>query len=114
MRGARKESANKMDAEREVGAVCRIMLVLNRKRTVTAMGNNSFVLVRVAMTCDVMTCDVSVPLLQRKANDQSVMQHPLKKQCAKSLQHQVAEMNLFKGLQSGARRHSGVSREAVF
>lgn len=47
-----------MDAEREVGAVCRIMLVLNRKRTVTAMGNNSFVLVRVAMTCD-----VSVPLL---------------------------------------------------
>lgn len=109
MRGARKESANKMDAEREVGAVCRIMLVLNRKRTVTVMGNDSFVLVRVAMTCD-----VSVPLLQRKANDQSVMQHPLKKQCAKSLQHQVAEMNLFKGLQSGARRHSGVSREAVF
>lgn len=47
-----------MDAEREVGAVCRIMLVLNRKRTVTAMGNDSFVLVRVAMTCD-----VSVPLL---------------------------------------------------
>lgn len=94
MRGARKESANKMDAEREVGAVCRIMLVLNRKRTVTAMGNNSFVLVRVAMTCD-----VSVPLLQRKANDQSVMQHPLKKQCAKSLQHQVAEMNFRVGLE---------------
>lgn len=63
-----------MDAAREMGAVCRIMLVLNRKRTGTAMGNNSFVLVRVAMTCD-----VPVPLLQSKANDQSVMQHPLEK-----------------------------------